>query len=102
MLSGATLSASAMAGTAVFRIVVSSDSMKNATATSHGNSRLPEADGGDERRSGVDGFAQTHDYWHGLGMDNPAAWPAPWRPASSPACAGNRDFINLNEQMGVP
>jgi hypothetical protein len=29
-----------MAGTAVFRIVVSSDSMKNATATSHGNSRL--------------------------------------------------------------
>jgi hypothetical protein len=40
MLSGATLSASAMAGTAVFKIVVSSDSMKNATATSHGNSRL--------------------------------------------------------------
>ena len=40
MLSGATLSASAMAGTAVFRIVVSSDSMKKATATSHGNSRL--------------------------------------------------------------
>ncbi len=29
-----------MAGTAVFRIVVSSDSMKNATATSHGNSSL--------------------------------------------------------------
>ena len=40
MLSGATLSAAAMVGTAVFRIVVSSDSMKNATATSHGNSRL--------------------------------------------------------------
>jgi hypothetical protein len=34
-----------MAGTAVFRIVVSSDSMKNATATSHGKSRLLEADG---------------------------------------------------------
>ena len=32
-------SAAAMAGTAVFRIVVSSDSMKKATATSHGNSR---------------------------------------------------------------
>ena len=31
-----------MAGTAVFRIVVSSDSMKNATATSHGKSRLVE------------------------------------------------------------
>ena len=29
-----------MAGTAVFRIVVSNDSMKNATATSHGNNRL--------------------------------------------------------------
>jgi hypothetical protein len=28
-----------MAGTAVLRIVVSSDSMKNATATSHGSSR---------------------------------------------------------------
>jgi hypothetical protein len=29
-----------MAGTAVLRIVVSNDSMKNATATSHGNNRL--------------------------------------------------------------
>ena len=46
MLSGATLSASEMAGTAVFRIVVSSDSMKNATATSHGRSRLLAAAGG--------------------------------------------------------
>jgi len=34
-----------MAGTAVFRIVVSSDSIKNATATSHGRSRLLETDG---------------------------------------------------------
>ena len=49
MLSGATLRASEIAGTAVFRIVVSSDSMKNATATSHGRSRLLEADC-DERR----------------------------------------------------
>src|SRR6185503_18725206 len=51
MLSGATASAFAMAGTAVFRIVVSSDSMKNATATSQGNSRfteLPGAAGGTE------------------------------------------------------
>jgi hypothetical protein len=31
-----------MVGTAVFRIVVSSDSMKNATATSQGSSRLVE------------------------------------------------------------
>ena len=30
----------AMAGTAVFRMVVSSDCMKNATATSQGSSRL--------------------------------------------------------------
>lgn len=34
-----------MAGTAVFRIVVSSDSIKNATATSQGRSRLLESDG---------------------------------------------------------
>jgi hypothetical protein len=40
MLSGVTLRAAEIVGTAVFRIVVSSDSMKNATATSHGNSRL--------------------------------------------------------------
>ncbi len=45
MLSGATASAFATTGTAVFRIVVSSDSMKNATATSHGRSRLIVADG---------------------------------------------------------
>lgn len=51
MLSGVTLSASEIAGTAVFRIVVSRDSMKNATATSHGRSRLLEADGPD----GIDG-----------------------------------------------
>src|SRR5579862_7463795 len=43
MLSGATLRAAAMVGTAVFRIVVSSDSMKNATAISHGRSRLLES-----------------------------------------------------------
>src|SRR5580704_720316 len=43
MLSGATCSAAAIVGTAVFRIVVSSDSMKNATAISHGSSRLLES-----------------------------------------------------------
>src|ERR1700726_4541664 len=40
MLSGGTLSACAMAGTAVFRMVVSNDSMKKPTATSHGSRRL--------------------------------------------------------------
>ncbi|HEY4051411.1 MAG TPA: hypothetical protein VGM27_31500, partial [Acidobacteriaceae bacterium] len=47
MASGVTLSASEMAGTAVLRIVVSKDSMKNATATSQGSRRLVEADGAD-------------------------------------------------------
>src|ERR1017187_9983970 len=40
MLRGATWRAAAIVGTAVFRIVASSDSMKKATATSQGNSRL--------------------------------------------------------------
>src|ERR1700726_966626 len=43
MLSGATGSAAAIVGTPVFRIVVSSDSMKNATAISHGRRRLLES-----------------------------------------------------------
>jgi hypothetical protein len=42
MLSGATPSACETTGTAVFRIVVSSDSMKNATATSQGRTGLAE------------------------------------------------------------
>src|SRR5580698_1265313 len=46
MLSGVTASALAITGTAVFRIVVSSDSMKKATATSHGSSSLTETGGG--------------------------------------------------------
>ena len=36
-----------MVGTAVFRIVVSRDSIKKATATSHGNRRLLESEGWD-------------------------------------------------------
>ncbi len=40
MLSGVTLSALAIDGTAVLRIVVSSDSMKKATAISQGRSAL--------------------------------------------------------------
>src|SRR5580658_7566547 len=45
MLRGAMPRAEEMAGTAVFRMVVSSDSIKNATATSHGRRRLLEASG---------------------------------------------------------
>jgi hypothetical protein len=45
MLSGATLRAPAIAGTAVFRMVVSNDSIKNATATSHGSNRMLEVRG---------------------------------------------------------
>jgi hypothetical protein len=44
MLSGATPSAFDITGTAVFRIVVSSDSMKSATATSQGKSRFAAAE----------------------------------------------------------
>ena len=43
MLNGAMLSAFAIAGTAVFKIVVSSACMKNATATSHGKMRFTAA-----------------------------------------------------------
>src|ERR1700690_943172 len=44
MLRGTTSSAFAMAGTAVLRMVVSSDSMKSATATSQGKSRFAAAE----------------------------------------------------------
>ena len=63
MLSGVTFSASEIAGTAVFRIVVSSDSMKNATATSHGKSRMAEADGTD----GSERIWPEGEEWDGLG-----------------------------------
>jgi hypothetical protein len=46
MLRGATWSAAAIAGTAVLRIVVSNDSMKNATAISQGTRRLLETASG--------------------------------------------------------
>jgi hypothetical protein len=48
MLSGVTANALAMTGTAVFKMVVSSDSMKKATATNHGSIRLTAADGSSE------------------------------------------------------
>ena len=51
MLSGTTSSASAIVGTAVFRMVVSIDSIRNATATSHGSRRLTE--GSEEGTEGV-------------------------------------------------
>jgi hypothetical protein len=54
MLSGATWSAAAIVGTPVFRIVVSRDSMKNATAISHGSSRLLEsANDGSAREASI-------------------------------------------------
>src|ERR1700677_1617563 len=46
MSSGGTCSECAIAGTAVFSIVVSSDSMKKPTATSQGRSRFAAALGG--------------------------------------------------------
>src|SRR5512143_4207610 len=46
MLSGTTRIASAIVGTAVFRIVVSIDSIRNATATSQGSRRLTEGSTG--------------------------------------------------------
>jgi hypothetical protein len=55
MLSGATPRAEEMAGTAVLRIVVSSDSMKKATATSHGKIRLAASDGAEEEEEAIDG-----------------------------------------------
>jgi hypothetical protein len=54
MLSGATWSAAAIVGTAVLRIVVSNDSIKNATAISHGTRRLLEAaSGGSEEGASI-------------------------------------------------
>jgi hypothetical protein len=55
MLSGPTPRAEEMAGTAVLRIVVSSDSMKKATATSHGKIRLAASDRIDEDEAAIGG-----------------------------------------------
>ena len=49
MLRRLTPSALETTGTAVLRIVVSSDSMKKATATSHGSSRFTEIRGALDR-----------------------------------------------------
>src|ERR1035438_8306866 len=55
MLRGATPRAEEMAGTAVLRIVVSSDSMKKATATSHGKRRLEVSEGTHEDGGALNG-----------------------------------------------
>jgi hypothetical protein len=56
MLKGATPRAEEMAGTAVLRIVVSNDSMKNATATSHGRRRLAACEGSDTEGGETNAF----------------------------------------------
>ena len=63
MLRGATPRADEIAGTAVLRIVVSSDSMKKATATSHGRSRLAASDTPVEDGLDEDGEAITGPAW---------------------------------------
>jgi hypothetical protein len=57
MLRGPTWSAAEMAGTAVLRMVVSSDSMKKATATSQGRRRLAVAERGGGFLKAVEGLA---------------------------------------------
>src|SRR5438876_5623172 len=70
MLSGATASACATAGTAVFRIVVSSDSMKKATATSHGNNRFTDS-------PGAAGGTETALEWVGIMLPPADYWVVP-------------------------
>jgi hypothetical protein len=67
MLRGATPRADEMVGTAVFRIVVSSDSIKKATATSHGRSRLAAAEGVDEDGSDEERRDEEERAVNGLG-----------------------------------
>jgi len=52
------MTAEEIAGTAVLRIVVSSDSIKKATATSHGRSRLEASEKSDEDGGAINGPAQ--------------------------------------------
>jgi hypothetical protein len=67
MLRGVMRRAAEMAGTAVLRIVVSSDSMKNATATSHGRSLLAAFEGTNEDGGAIDG--------RGTFIRETSAWP---------------------------
>ena len=59
MLSGTTPSALAMAGTAVFKMVVSSDSMKKATATSQGSKFFTDLPGTAECAESALGFTEV-------------------------------------------
>ena len=71
MLSGATPSAWAIVGTAVFRMVVSSDSMKKATATNHGSSCFTDSAGsveGGDSVLGLTGIILFVDSINGLGV----------------------------------
>ena len=65
MLSGVTPRAAEIAGTAVLRMVVSSDSMKKATATSQGSRRRPTADSVDEEgvATSAGGFIRWDREW---------------------------------------
>jgi hypothetical protein len=62
-----------MAGTAVFRIVVSSDSIKNATATSHGRSRLLETDRGDGSGEVLAGLLKNMKFFYFFYLHLPSA-----------------------------
>jgi hypothetical protein len=54
-----------MVGTPVFKMVVSSDSMKKATAISHGSSRLLEACSGGCGEAGSIGIGEVTCVWGG-------------------------------------
>jgi hypothetical protein len=83
MLRGATPSADEIAGTAVLRIVVSSDSIKKATATSQGSRRfeasegLAEDGGATKESSGFmeEGFQLTSDAWSTCIVAAIVSWP---------------------------
>src|SRR5580698_5628398 len=65
MLRGPTWRAAEIAGTAVFRMVVSKDSMKKATATSHGRSRLLASDRVDDVAGATGELDAFIGYLHG-------------------------------------
>src|SRR4051812_34354933 len=77
MLSGATPSAAATVGTAVLRIVVSTASMKKATATSHGSSCFAAAlaTGDGETAAGCSPAATPHALFHEHRRIDGHAWP---------------------------
>ena len=66
MLRGATCRAEEIAGTAVLRIVVSNDSMKNATATSQGRRRLDAAEVPGDGGGAINGTDSSACLWEEL------------------------------------